>query len=293
MIENRYPSFVIVGAMKSATSTLYDQLILQSGIYMPELKEPNFFSDDEQFSRGEKWYQSLFLNAEKTDLIGEASTHYTKLPTYPETISRMSRLLRRPKIIYIMRHPISRLISQYTHEWTMGNITSSLDEAVVKHSELTDYSRYFYQIEPYLSEFGYHMVLPVFFERLTSSPQAELERICRFIGYQEKPNWNHTQAPSNVSRDRIRRFPLYDLVVENSLAQHLRRTLIPKSLRHMVKRKLQMREKPILNKNSRLHLEKVFNEDLFGLGALLGAEIDCENYSSIVSQTELNWVSSN
>ena len=44
---SKLPSFIIIGAMKSATSSLYDQLLQQPGIFMPELKEPNFFSNNE------------------------------------------------------------------------------------------------------------------------------------------------------------------------------------------------------------------------------------------------------
>src|SRR5690242_12371158 len=106
---SRLPSFIIIGAMKSATSTLYDQLLLQPGIFLPTLKEPNFFSDDQQYSRGLDWYKSLFSEAQSTDLLGEASTHYTKLPTYPRTIERMRGVLDQPRLIYVMRHPIDRL----------------------------------------------------------------------------------------------------------------------------------------------------------------------------------------
>ena len=54
------PDFIIIGAMKSATSTLHEQLILQPGIGMSDPKEPNYFSDDEQFDKGIGWYTNIF-----------------------------------------------------------------------------------------------------------------------------------------------------------------------------------------------------------------------------------------
>ena len=90
---HRLPSFVIIGAMKSATSTLYEQLRRQPGIFMPALKEPNFFSDPAQQSKGLDWYRGLFADAGPGDIIGEASTHYAKLPTYPGTVARMQERL--------------------------------------------------------------------------------------------------------------------------------------------------------------------------------------------------------
>ena len=49
---NRRPDFIVMGAMKSATSTLHEQLSEQEGFFMTEVKEPNFFSNDEFYARG-------------------------------------------------------------------------------------------------------------------------------------------------------------------------------------------------------------------------------------------------
>jgi hypothetical protein len=62
---------------------------------MSKPKEPNFFSDEERWSRGLEWYASLFDPAAADSLCGESSTHYTKLPTYPRTVERMRRHLER------------------------------------------------------------------------------------------------------------------------------------------------------------------------------------------------------
>ena len=81
-------------------------------------KEPNFFSDDENYSRGWGWYEAMFRPAAPEDLRGESSTHYTKLPSYRRTVDRMVHDLPRLKFIYVMRHPIDRVMSQYVHELT-------------------------------------------------------------------------------------------------------------------------------------------------------------------------------
>ena len=54
---DRLPDFIIIGAMKSATSTLHEQLAVQPGIFMSRPKEPNFFSNDEIVARGLDWYR--------------------------------------------------------------------------------------------------------------------------------------------------------------------------------------------------------------------------------------------
>ena len=54
------PDFIVIGAMKSATTTLHEQLARQPGVFMSRPKEPNFFSDDAIYARGWGWYSSLF-----------------------------------------------------------------------------------------------------------------------------------------------------------------------------------------------------------------------------------------
>jgi len=287
--SSQVPDFIIIGAMKSATTTLYEQLVAQPGIFMPELKEPNYFSDDVQYSRGKAWYLGLFDGARSGDLLGEASTHYTKLPTYPDTVNRMYEQVAAPRLIYVMRHPVQRLISQYIHEWTEGNVSVDIDRAIQTHDELIAYSRYAYQLEPYLEKYGHNHVLPVFFESLKKSPQVELERICRFIGYTQRPVWNTELRPSNVSKERIRRFPLYDLLIESPPARVIRRALIPRFVRNRVKRRLQMQERPVLSEKSQALLEETFDRDLARLGAWFGVELNCKNYHEVVTQTRLEW----
>ena len=95
----RLPDFIVIGAMKCATSTLHYQLAAQLGIFMSTPKEPNFFSDDKAFAGGIDKYAALFRAATPRDLCGESSTHYTKLPTYPRTVERMRRHLSNVRLI--------------------------------------------------------------------------------------------------------------------------------------------------------------------------------------------------
>ena len=216
---SRLPSFIIIGAMKSATSTLYEQLSRQPGIFLPQLKEPNFFSDDQQYARGMDWYASLFNEARPSDILGEASTHYTKLPTYPQTVARMRDWLDQPRLIYVMRHPIDRMISQYIHQWSEGEISCGLDEAVTRYPELVAYSCYARQLAPFIETYGRSAILPVFFDRLRVEPQRELERVCRFIGYSGPVQWETDLSRRNVSAERVRKFPFYDALVDHPIAQ--------------------------------------------------------------------------
>jgi Sulfotransferase domain len=286
---HRLPSFVIIGAMKSATSTLYEQLRRQPGIFMPILKEPNFFSDPAQFAKGHDWYRALFADAAPGDIIGEASTHYAKLPTFPQTVTRMKDCLGAPRLIYVMRHPLDRLISQYVHQRAEGEVKAPLEEAVREREEFVAYSRYAEQLQPYIAAFGKSAILPMFFDRILADPQGELQRICRFIGYERTPAWVYDQAQVNASAERVKKFPLYDILIEHPAAAALRRTLVPKAVRNKVRAALTMRERPILSDSVRDQLTRQFDDDLATLGTWLGCDLNCRNFRDVTGARPLNW----
>jgi len=292
-LKPHLPNFVIIGAMKSATSSLYDQLSGQPGIFMCTPKEPNFFSDEEQYAKGMSWYTNLFAQADEGSLLGEASTHYTKLPTHPKAVQRLKEHLPDARFIYVMRHPVNRLVSHYIHEWSTGVYHCGIEEAVDKYPELVAYGRYAMQLEPYFDTFGRDAVLPVFFDHLVKEPQAELERICRFIGYQGKPVWIQDLKPDNVSSERIRRFPGYGFLVESGPATWIRHHFIPQALRDAVKMKLRMQVRPVLSEKVQAKLEEEFDRDLEILGKLLGVNLDCRNFKQVTSVKSLNWVAPN
>lgn len=285
------PHFIIIGAMKSATSTLYRQLEAHPGIFFCDPKEPNFFSNDEEYQKGLGWYDDLFSAAPPGALRGEASTHYTKLPTYPKTIDRLKSALPDLKLIYVMRHPVDRLVSHYIHEWTMGVYRCDIEQAVTRYTELKSYSQYSKQLAPFIEAWGKDNILPVFFDRLLKHPQSELETIARFIGYTNAVTWQQDMKAENISSERVKRFAGDQLLIRNPVATWLRRHLIPQSFRDRIKNRLRMNQRPTLNPQTRTLLEKEFNDDLRILGDWLGMPIDCANFKQITAETPARWKS--
>jgi hypothetical protein len=288
---NRLPDFIIIGAMKCATSTLHEQLARQPGIFMSTPKEPNFFSDDGQFARGIEWYHSLFRDAAAGDLCGESSTHYTKLPTHPRTVGRMAEtLVGRVKLIYIMRHPFDRLRSHYVHEWSKQVIRVGIDEAVARHPELIEYGRYGMQLEPYFEAFGRRNILPVFFDRIATAPQDEFERICRFIGYRERPEWVCDLPEQNVSSRRLRRTWFRNLLLESRQIRALARRFVPKWGRNFIESCWAVRVNTELSPDVRRRLTDMFDEDLGRLGRWLGLDLNCRTFREVGGTTAAEWV---
>lgn len=284
------PDFIIIGAMKSATSSLHDQLEAHKSFFMTTPKEPNFFSDDEVYAQGIEWYQSLFAQASPEQIRGESSTHYTKLPTYPQTLSRLVSLYPKIKCIYVMRHPIDRLVSHYIHEWTQGGLSCDIDTAVSRFPGLVDYGLYAMQLEPYRLAFGTQNILPVFGERFRRHPLQELQRIFAFLGVEESPVYN-SEIRSNVSAERLRVCAWRDSLVNNPLLQFLRQTCVPKSARNVVKSFWTMKKRPELAIATRREVEKAFDDDLQMLGSWLGIELNCNEFKEqVLAIDEVRWV---
>jgi len=252
------PNFMIIGAMKSGTSTLHEQLALQEGVFMSTPKEPNFFSDDDQWSKGLDWYTSLFADAGSAQFIGESSTHYTKLPTYPDTVNRMTSTLGTDlKLIYIQRDPVDRLISHYIHQWTMGVMTEPIDEAIEKYPELVAYSQYEMQLAPFKKAFGDDAILELRFEDMKADPDAFFEAVRVFLGGPESWTWNHDLAPQNVSSQRMRETPMLRYIRQSPTLTFLRRTLLTEKMREFLKKPYRMENRPNLE-HAREKLEGLF-----------------------------------
>jgi len=286
----RRPDFVIIGAMKCATSTLHAQLGAQPGIYMSEPKEPNFFGDDEAYARGFEWYESLFASARFDWLCGESSTHYSKRDEYPRACERLHQHDPDLRIVYVMRHPVARLVSHYRHGWTEGTIRSSLDQAVLEHPELTLQSCYAWQLAPYLKRFGSDRILPVFFERLARWPRAELERIARHVGFRGPVHWSEDLGAYNRSAERRRRGPLLETVRRVPGARSAAR-LLPGSLVHRMESRWKMPEAPSLSTDAEQRLQRIFDRDLERLGRWLGTRLSCSDYEATVCSQALEWSS--
>ena len=266
--DPRLPDFLIVGAMKSGTSTLQVQLAAQPGIFMTTPKEPNFFSDDPVYGQGLDWYRGLYAEAAPGDLKGEASTHYTKRPTHPHTIERMAAVLSAPRLIYVIRNPVDRAVSHYLHEWSQGVMGRDALTAFDKHPELVDYGRYAMQIAPYIDRFGAGAVYLTSLEQLKSDPEGELTRIGAHIGARQPLVWNHDLGAQNVSAARVRRLPFHGLLVENPIARTLRRTLVPKSIRTRIREARMRSDRPDLPPALHRRLEAAFLQDRAALARL-------------------------
>ncbi|MBO6605849.1 sulfotransferase [Psychroserpens sp.] len=193
-------NFLIIGAAKSATTSLSEILSRHPDICFSHLKEPQFFSQPD-WRNNLKKYHSNFKR--KAKLYGEGSTNYTKRPLFnPNICEDIYEYNADIKLIYIMRHPIDRIISQFIHLYNRGYETSKdLDALVKSNSNYIDTTRYFHQIDPYISKFGRNNVLLLFFEDFISYPQKTTDIVCNFLNI-DKVKIDSKVINQNKSFDR-------------------------------------------------------------------------------------------
>ena len=133
------PDFVIIGAHKSGTTSLYDFITQHPSIESASEKEPCYFSTKYKF--GSLWYRSNFptelskyLLAKKDGKFytGEATTSYL---FHPSSAYRMKKMLPNIKLIVILRNPVDRAYSNYNYSVKYNKETLSFMKGIELEEE--------------------------------------------------------------------------------------------------------------------------------------------------------------
>jgi hypothetical protein len=179
----RLPNFLIIGAMKAGTTSLYQYLRPHPEVFMSTVKELDFFIEEGNWRRGLGWYGKQFRAAHPQAVaVGEASTGYTKHPHFRGVPERIAAHLPDVRLIYIVRHPIERIRSHYQHHVIKGLEKNSVDRAILKNPLYADCSRYALQVEQYLPYVPRDRLLVVTSESLRSDRTATIRRVYTFLG---------------------------------------------------------------------------------------------------------------
>src|SRR5262249_9523812 len=109
--EPTLPNLLIIGARKAGTTSLHEYLSLHPQIFMSEEKELSFFDADGRWGRGIDWYKANF--DARYPINGESSPQYSRYPRTPGVPERIKSVLGMPKIIYAIRDPVDRILSDY------------------------------------------------------------------------------------------------------------------------------------------------------------------------------------
>jgi hypothetical protein len=270
------PTFLIIGAMKAGTTSLNAYLESHPQVFMSKKKDSNYFS--ERIAGGEslEWYRRLFKRTDGATAIGEASNSYTKFPTYPETATRIAAVLPDVRLIYLVRHPIERMRSQWLHVVARGQESRSIERALAEDPMYVYNSMYALQLEQYLAHFDRDRILILRSENLYDSRKATLESVFKFIGVDS--DWSSPVMDVEFGKSASKRRPA-------PLARRLRSTFAyraalskgPRFLTTFHRRFMTRAIDPsstVIPDALRRHLEDLLRDDIEGLRALLGHDFD-------------------
>ena len=176
------PTFIVIGAMKAGTTSLYHYLRNHDEIFMSRIKELDFFVTESNWSRGLDWYRHQFSGAGDAVARGEASTLYPKFPEYRGVPERIASLLPDVRLVYVVRDPIVRLRSHYQHRVMTGAEKAPPEIALLQNPTYLNCSRYAMQLEQYLDHFPREQILVVASESLRTDRRATVQEVYRFLG---------------------------------------------------------------------------------------------------------------
>jgi len=288
------PNFLIVGAAKCGTTSLYHYLKQHSEIFMPEnFKEPQFFVRKKISGRLHKYiydnveYYNLFKNA-KEQCIGEASVFY--LFFYKEAIKNiLQELGSKIKIIIMLRNPVDRTISAYQHVYR-NNIDEKLSlklalaqestrlkenpniSPMVMYTKMSMYSK---AVEAYLNAFS--NVHIIFYDDFKKNSKKCVDEICNFLELKTDSKINYT-FKYNQGGWHWRSNLIKKIFIKENFIKKIFKLIIPKSFR--VKLYDNLKSKNISNEQINVdfkikeNLSLLFRNDILKLEKLLNKDLD-------------------
>jgi hypothetical protein len=194
------PTFLIVGAAKAGTTSLYHYLKQHPDIFMPKLKEPHYFAhfDDDvckkkfYFVRAWSDYLALFESAGTVKAIGESSVSYL---CHSGTAQRIKNKLPDVQIIICLRNPVERLYSHFMMDIRDGKLRqdANLLPTVLTDDEATqkvwgqcnmfiECGRYANQVAEYFNVFGRDKVKVILYENFREHPTTTVHDLYSFLG---------------------------------------------------------------------------------------------------------------
>ena len=201
----RLPNFLVVGAPRTGTTSMYRYLSEHPEIYLPTKKELHYFTHDylTKNSNGPKdkefsycktldeytmFFQSVPSNAKA---VGDISPSYL---FFPQCISGIKGLLGESvRIIIMLRNPIERAFSNYLHMVRSNRETLSFFDALQAEEERLEkgwrniwlykgHSLYYEKVQRYIEDFGSSKVKVILYDDFSKYTLKTVQDVYRFLG---------------------------------------------------------------------------------------------------------------
>lgn len=272
MSKEHLPNLLIIGAMKSGTTSLHNYLNLHPDIFMSEPKELHYYSDQYFETWDREWYKSLFITDCK--VRGTSPQSYTKAHNmyYKNIPERIYRDTPDVKMIYVVRDPIKRYESHILESYHCDPV-----QDVKYNKESGNYwktSLYYYQISQFLEYFKKEQIHVLSLEELQANVLGEMNKIFSFLEVSEVSdpemfnfvsNTADTKGIPRVIQDNL----LYraGLKLDKGLTKRIGSNLSKRFFKNQLK-------KPTLTKGEKEDLKNKLKEDINKFRILTGKSFE-------------------
>ncbi len=296
------PNFLLIGAAKSGTTTLYHCLAQHPQVFTSEMKEPAFFAfvDEELNFTGPgdrlatrytvtdlNRYQALFQDAGDALVVGEGSTEYLHNPRAPE---RIKQTLPDVKLIAVLRHPVERAYSAYLMHRRMGTETLTDFETALRAGPqrtadgwlgMWDYFNggcYYTHLKRYYDRFPRDQIQVYLYEDLQADPVGLAQEVYRFLGVDTgfTPDPSIRQSTAGVPKQNLIQTLWVQLIQPG---RELLRPYVPQWVRTPIMRFLRVLQRrntlpaPPLFADFRRSWTARYEEEIVKLGGLIQRDL--------------------
>jgi len=301
MIKTKLPNFLIVGAHKAGTTSLYHYLKQHPEIFLSDRKEGLFFSGLNNFSGiGSKEYnktiiknfsdyQKLFKNVVSENAIGDISPDY--LFFYENSIEKIKKYLGEDvKIIIILRNPILRAYSNYTFYFKLNLENLSFKKALEKEDQrhksnlrwafrYKEIGLYYEQVKKKKKAFKNILILD--FDELKSSPQNVTKKIFEFLDVDKtfQIDTSEKHNTSGIPSNRLLHYLLTKRFYAKTIIYSMLKPLIfiffsKKKLKKGLKKRISNNfyKTPIAHED-KVFLEKFYRQDIIKLQDIVDFDV--------------------
>ncbi|WP_424930551.1 sulfotransferase family protein [Amaricoccus tamworthensis] len=193
------PNFLYIGAPRAGSTWIFEALRAHPQVFVPIAKYVKYYFD-EQFHRGQAWYESHFDQAgPKHAAVGEVTTGYL----YSESaLRRIADDIPNAKILVSVRNPVERDWSAYLHmKRNANNAGSFAEEMNGQYRFISEYGRYDHYLPKVFELFPRGNVNVMFYDDLKADPKAFLRSLYGFLGVDPMFDYAEVDRPKYVARE--------------------------------------------------------------------------------------------
>ena len=276
--EAALPTFLIIGAQKCGTGSLWAYLREHPEVFLPSTKEINFFvepGDAVDIRRYERWFQG----ASHALAVGEASPSYSMFPMTPDVPAKIASVLPDVRLIYLMRDPFERMRSSYHQRLAEGSERRPISTALLVDPSYVQISMYATQLERYRRWFPREQLLLLTAEQLKRNRSDTLRTVLSFIGVD--PEWQPARldAEHNTSAQK-QRAPrhwvrlLGDALIRSGVVRFSHSSDAPKPLTHPLMSRRIRSSDVAMSDGLREQLLPVIRPEVAGVADLMPSSFD-------------------